>query len=267
MSMFTKMVRKYVPQARGKSLSLTTGINKTLSYGAQGIDLFAKGSFNIFDEGSRAMLFGMSFSEGMNFSSNIFSNTHQLTNKFQTGITEELSKFSSGMGMDQWGGKIQDGLKPRNIGVPSYNGATSPNMDWFDKASGNLTGLIGDVGEGLTGRGWIHDRLDMGMRYTHETFNHFVDFLQDPADKLQRNKDDGGGGGGEWNVDAVDLKDNTMRGAGTLKGRAATLKLNKGAKGYGRSSLKIGYGSGPGSGGGIKKWSSAQYASGHRTEN
>ena len=264
MSMFTKMVRKYVPQAKGKSLSLTTGINKAVDFGASFIDYSVQ---TYLSDPLSGYGTDLSFTKAMNFSTNIFSNTHQLTNKFQTGLTEELSKFSSLSGMDQWGGKIQQGLKPRNIGVPSYNGATSPNMDWFDKGSGNLTGLIGDVGEGLAGRGWIQERLMIGGQYINESLGHVKDFLQDPSDKLQRNKDDGGGGGGEWNVDAVDLKKNTMRGAGTLKGRAATLKLNKGAKGYGRSSLKIGYGSGPGSGGGIKKWSSAQYASGHRTEN
>ena len=38
MSMFTKMVRKYVPQAKGKSLSLTTGINKAVSFSSSFID-------------------------------------------------------------------------------------------------------------------------------------------------------------------------------------------------------------------------------------
>lgn len=265
MSMFTKMVRKYVPQAKGKSLSLTTGINKAVDFGASFIDYSVQ---TYLSDPLSGYGTDLSFTKAMNFSTNIFSNTHQLTNKFQTGLTEELSKFSSLSGMDQWGGKIQQGLKPRNIGVPSYNGATSPNMDWFDKGSGNLTDAIskGFGNYGLAGKGWIQERLMMGGQYINESFGHIADFIKDPADKIKRDTPNIGGGG-EWNVAVVDLKKNTMRGAGTLKGRAATLKLNKGAKGYGRSSLKIGYGSGPGSGGGIKKWSSAQYASGHRTEN
>ena len=107
MSMFTKMVRKYVPQARGKSLSVTSGINK-LTYNAT--DLFGT-VIDPFKNPLTKDIFGregvLDVYGAMNFSTNIFSNVNQLTNKFQTGFTEELSKFSSGMGIDQWGGRFK----------------------------------------------------------------------------------------------------------------------------------------------------------------
>ena len=97
--------------------------------------------------------------------------------------------------------------------------------------------------------------------------NHIMNFIQYPKKYLEKGHHEGGSPNFDDLNTTTPTEDGTSRyvkGRGTMKGRSPTLKLNKGVKGLGRKSLRIGTG---GMGKPIKNkyetWKSGQYTRSH----
>jgi len=235
--------------------AVSGGINEAVGWTGEAVGGVIEGGFNVFNEASRGALFGVSLTEMGSLSSNIFSSVHGRTNMFTDWTGEVISQTSSGLGLDQWGRKLSD------LGTPNLPqaglGAFQPLKDSLDKGMGkigpNIDYAFNRVGDVLDNVG------DTGI-YLTETGGHIIDFIKDPADKMKKNK---GGGGGYSGSSSPSLK--RVKGSGKLRGKSATLRLNKGMKSKGgRSSLKIGYGSG--TGGASRKWRKAEHLSGMRSD-
>ena len=250
MSVFSEFVKD-----TGEAIS--GGVNEVVGGAGEVISGAVEGGFNVFNEASRAALFGASFTEMGSFGQNLFSSLHGRTSMFTDWTGETLSSTSSGLGLDQWGRKISDlgminlpqqtggfgAFQPLKDSLDTGMGKLGPNINYAFNRVGDVLDNVGDAGEYLT-----------------ETGGHIIDFLKDPADKLRKNKGGGGGGGGSSSSSIERVK-----GSGKLRGKSATLRLNKGMKSRGgRSSLKIGYGSG--TGGACRKWRKAEHLAGMRSD-
>ena len=163
------------------------------------------------------------------------------------------------------------------LGTPNLPIPKGPNLDQPMFQATNFGDNVNWLGKKLSGKGYLHDRLLAGGTYLNETMGHIMDFIGNPKEYIVNDKlanmllnqsgivsafgsssgDDGGGGGDDGTSKYV-------KGRGTMKGRSPTLKLNKGGKGLGRKSLRIGTG-GMGSpvGGKFKTFKSGRYTRVH----
>ncbi len=241
MSLFSEFVKDTGEAISGGVNEVVGGVADLTSYGA---DVF-----------SDAITGYGTLQSVMGFGSDIFSSVHGRTSMFTDWTGETLSSTSSNLGLDQWGRKISDlgminlpqaglgAFQPLKDSLDTGMGKIGPNINYAFNRVGDVLDNVGDAGEYLT-----------------ETGGHIIDFLKDPADKLRKNKGGGGGGGGSSSSSIERVK-----GSGKLRGKSATLRLNKGMKSRGgRSSLKIGYGSG--TGGASRKWRKAEHLAGMRSD-
>ena len=152
------------------------------------------------------------------------------------------------------------------LGTPNLPIPKGPNLDQPMFQSTKLLENMNWLGGKLSGKGYLHDRLNAGATYINESLGHLMDFIGNPAEYMVR--DQGGlGSSDNFGTDDGGGDDGTskyVKGRGTMKGRSPTLKLNKGAKGLGRKSLRIGTG-GMGSpvGGKFKTFKSGRYTRVH----
>ena len=161
------------------------------------------------------------------------------------------------------------------LGTPHLPIPKGPNLDQPMFQATNLGDNINWLGGKLSGKGYLHDRLEALGNWSRESLGHVWDFIGNPKDYMVNDKlanmllnqsgivsafgsssgDDGGGDEGTSKY---------VKGRGTMKGRSPTLKLNKGGKGLGRKSLRIGTGGmGEPVGGKFKTYKSGRYTRVH----
>jgi len=215
---------------------------------------------------------GMGLNILMEGGQNIFNQTANVLGKGGLFTNDLISGVING---DWTGANVGKhglfGLGTPNLGIPSYGGATSPNFG--DLGSGKFGENMNWLGGKLSGKGYLHDRAEALANYSRESFGHMWAFIQNPKEYIVNDQlasmllaqsgiplggaGDGGGGGD----DGTSLY---VKGRGTMRGRAPSLKLNKGGKGFGRKSLRIGTGGmGEPVGGKFKTYKSGRYTRVH----
>ena len=188
---------------------------------------------------------GMSFTDTMTASRNIFSSGHEYLDKFQTGFSDDMSRTweSTNFGWDQQEGIL--GLGSPNATIPTVGGSSSPNLEQFSIGDKNFQKIMGK----LQGRGYLHELIPAIANPEHAIGLHDPRNWKDHVDTIL-----GGAISGKEQELLQSLTDSAssaltpseeeeevkVKGPGTLRGREATLKLNLGAKGLGRKSLRIG---------------------------
>lgn len=232
MSWFTAELRRHTDTFDDTSLDITTGVDK-----------FTENANNAL-QGTASWLFlseNSAVQQALKGSTNLFGNVREGVQSTFDRASGYGSSFEQHFRTDQWRDKLHMTGTP-NLPQPSFRGATSPNLSWMDDSVGK-----------------VFHKAESFVTYVGETLGHTLDFIKDPADKLVKNQGglgDGGSGSGDGSAETA----YTVKGAGTLKGREATLQLNKGAKGLGRSTLRIGTGgTGTAKSRRYKQWLSGRY--------
>ena len=211
---------------------------------------------------------GMSFDDTMSEGANLFSNVHHGTwDKFQRGFGQETGKMRDAFGSwDQQEGIL--GLGSPNATIPTVGGSSSPNLEQFSIGDKNFQKIMGK----LHGRGYVHETLEGIFADRHDyTMEELVSNIEKDGmldtmikphlpssswfpGKKYLDRILGGAISGKEQELLQSLTDSAssaltpseeeeevkVKGPGTLRGREATLKLNLGAKGLGRKSLRIG---------------------------
>ena len=169
----------------------------------------------------------------MQESSNLFSTTHEQINR----SLDTASVFASSIR-----DKADIGWRPEEgilgIGNFSYDMSwwATPNLEQFNVGSQKFGANVNWLGDKLSGKGYLHDQVKWKFSYVGEKVGELVDFAKDPAGKLLRD----GKTSVTTSTTTTTAKVKHFKGAGTLKGKTPHLRLNRGAKGLGRSSLRIG---------------------------
>ena len=240
MSWFTSELKRYIPELEGQDITPTSIIEGTISGGA---DAFGY----IFDPNRNPLMqypYEL-FQRGMTESQNLFSSSHETLDKFQTGFSDELSKAwgSTNISWNPQEGILGSGTP--NAFMPSVGGSTSPNLEQFSIGDKNFQKIMGK----LQGRGYLHELIPAIANPEHAIGLHDPRNWKDHVDTIL-----GGAISGKEQELLQSLTDSAssaltpseeeeevkVKGPGTLRGREATLKLNLGAKGLGRKSLRIG---------------------------
>ena len=187
---------------------------------------------------------GISFTDTMTGSRNLFSSGSETLDRFKTGFSDELSKAwgSTNISWNPQEGILGSGTP--NAFMPSVGGSTSPNLEQFSIGDKNFQKIMGK----LQGRGYLHELIPAIANPEHAIGLHDPRNWKDHVDTIL-----GGAISGKEQELLQSLTDSAssaltpseeeevkVKGPGTLRGREATLKLNLGAKGLGRKSLRIG---------------------------
>ena len=188
---------------------------------------------------------GMSFDDTMSEGANLFSSgREQISGSLDTASDYASSRWEgAGIGWDQEEGIL--GLGSPNATIPTVGGSSSPNLEQFSIGDKNFQKIMGK----LQGRGYLHELIPAIANPEHAIGLHDPRNWKDHVDTIL-----GGAISGKEQELLQSLTDSAssaltpseeeeeekVKGPGTLRGREATLKLNLGAKGLGRKSLRIG---------------------------
>ena len=239
MSWFTAELRRYVPELRGQDITPTSIISGAISGTTDLFGYVADPSRNPLMQYPYEL-----FQRGMTESQNLFSSSHGYVDKFRTGLGEELHNVGESFDI---GWRMEEGilgLGTPNAFMPSVGGSTSPNLEQFSIGDKNFQKIMGK----LQGRGYLHELIPAIANPEHAIGLHDPRNWKDHVDTIL-----GGAISGKEQELLQSLTDSAssaltpseeeevkVKGPGTLRGREATLKLNLGAKGLGRKSLRIG---------------------------
>ena len=237
MSYFTDELKRFIP-------NITTGITQAVSEGGKGVNIIAQEGMRSWDNLWESGI-GISFTDTMTGSRNLFSSGSETLDRFKTGFSDELSKAwgSTNISWNPQEGILGSGTP--NAFMPSVGGSTSPNLEQFSIGDKNFQKIMGK----LQGRGYLHELIPAIANPEHAIGLHDPRNWKDHVDTIL-----GGAISGKEQELLQSLTDSAssaltpseeeeevkVKGPGTLRGREATLKLNLGAKGLGRKSLRIG---------------------------
>jgi len=239
-------------------------INNALNLGGDVISGTVDLGLDVFNEGVSIVTGGMDVTDIMNLSTNIFSQGAGFIDDSLNGAANVFASFRDTADI---GWRPEEGIL--GIGNFSYDMSwwATPNTEQFH--SRKLAENMGWLGDKLSGKGYLHDRAEALGNYGRETFNDALAFIKYPQEymvddefyawvlKLSGVSVDGGGGDGGGGDEGTSKY---VKGRGTMKGRSPTLKLNEGAKGLGRKSLRIGTeGMGKPVGGKFQTYKSGRY--------
>jgi hypothetical protein len=233
---------------------------------------------DVLNEGVSIVTGGADLNEVMTLSTNIFAETGNVLGKGGLFTNDLIDGIVNG----DWTGANAGKHGLFGMGTPNLPIPDGPNLTQPMFQATNLGDNINWLGGKLAGQGYIHDRLNAGSTYINETLGHVMDFLGNPKDYMVNDqlanmllnqsgivsafggKGFGGDGGGGGLGGGDDDTSKYVKGRGTMKGRSPTLKLNKGGKGLGRKSLRIGTGGmGQAVGGKFKTFKSGRYTRVH----
>jgi len=244
MSWFTKKLRQYFPQTRGKSYDINTGIN-TLTKTATGV----------FDEQHhRNLTAGIDvFSTGIHQTANIFSslNTPEGSLFAHTErllhTMEDVPFMFGDKALDRMiPDKYQDVFKGTpNIGIPNIPMPGHGAFKYLNERTQQLR--------------FIQSRAEMLNAYGNDIIRKGGEILGFPMGH-PKYKDSGSGTTEKTKPKPAKI----LKGSGSLLGKSARFSMAKSGKNQGRSSLKIGR---KGTGGGEGASHFKSYKSGRRSEN